>query len=213
MKNYSCYLFDADGTLIDTAELIYQSYAHVISRFHGKHVTREEIIAGIGKPLITQLYEFFDWKTPDELKEINDTYEAYQFEIAGDYLKLFPGVKQVLGKLKENGDRCVVVTSRMMPSLSVYFKILGIYDFFDYFVTPDMTEKHKPEPDPVLKALELCESEPHDALMTGDSLFDIQSASAAGVHSCFVTWSQAPFDSTIVAPTYRIDSMEELLLL
>jgi pyrophosphatase PpaX len=213
IKHYSCYFFDADGTLMDTSELIYQSYVHVISRFNGRPASREEIYAGIGIPLWQQLAALFGDRSDSEIDEITEAYRKYQFDITGDYLKLFPGVKEVLATLKEQGKKCAVVTSRMLPSLSAYFKQLGIHDFFDYFVTPELTEKHKPGPEPVLKALDLCRAAPGEALMTGDSVYDLQSAARAGVHSCFVNWSLIPLDTTIVVPTYRINRMEELVSL
>jgi pyrophosphatase PpaX len=208
---YSCYLFDADGTLMDTSELIYHSYLHVISQFKGKSVSREEIYAGIGIPLIQQIRALFGSRGDEEFGEIIEAYKQYQFDIAEKYLQLFPGVRDVLGELKERGKICAVVTSRMLPSLLAYFKSLSIHDFFDFFITPELTEKHKPEPDPIIKALDLCQAAPGEALMTGDSVYDIQSAASAGVHSCFVNWSRTSLDTTIVAPTYWINRMEELL--
>lgn len=211
IKQYSCYLFDADGTLINTLELIYQSYLHVISQFKGKSVSREEIYAGIGIPLDQQILALFGNRGDEERVEIIETYKQYQFDIAEEYLQLFPGVQDVLRELKERGKICAVVTSRKLQSLLIYFKSLGIHGFFDHFITPELTEKHKPEPDPILKALDLCQTAPGEALMTGDSVYDIQSAALAGVHSCFVNWSCTPLDMTITVPTYRIDRMEEIL--
>ena len=91
MKNYTNYLFDADGTLIDTAELIYQAFKYSCRKFAGKEIAADVVKQSIGLP-IRAMMEMHIGPMPDErYARIFPEHMAYQRSIRGDYLKLFPG--------------------------------------------------------------------------------------------------------------------------
>jgi len=210
MKYYQAYLFDADGTLIDTAELIYRCFVHTFKVFAGREPSREEIIPHIGLPLGVQLQRYFGALDDARLEEISREHMRYQLTIADQYLRTLPTVSEGLALLKERGKRLAVVTSRRIDTLKLYLDKTGLRGFFDALVTPECTVKHKPDPQPALKALEILGCNAAEALMVGDASYDIECGAAAGMDTAFVSWSFNTKASLKVQPTYIINDMREL---
>ena len=105
-------------------------------------------------------------------------------QLDGERRELLTRVEQ----LKAEHRRLGVVTAKRRPTVERVFAGAGIGDFFDVVVGSDDTERHKPHPEPVLKALELLDARPLDAAYVGDSPFDIAAARAAGVFAVAVGW-------------------------
>ncbi len=89
-------------------------------------------------------------------------------------------------------------------------KETGIYEYFEIIITPDETEKHKPEPEPALKAMSLLGAVKEESVFIGDSIFDIQCGISAGIDTAFVSYSKTKSDQLGVKPTYLIDSLGDL---
>ena len=211
MKSYTAYLFDCDGTLIDTTELIYQCFVYSCKKYGDLEVTREEVFANIGIPLRNQLVHFLGPASDEKLSEITKAHMDYQLKIYEDYLGLFPGVTETLSQLKANEKKLGVVTSRKTFTLNLYFKHTGILQFFDTLITPELTEKHKPSPEPALEALKRLSCSAEETLFVGDSIYDIECGVKAGMDTAFVTWSRIDPDSLTIKPAYIINEMNELL--
>ncbi|HUI94063.1 MAG TPA: HAD-IA family hydrolase [Chitinivibrionales bacterium] len=211
MKNYSHYLFDADGTLIDTTELIYQCFLYTCKKFGDRQVSRAEVIRNIGLTLRSQMEVYFGPLDNERFSMLAGEHMNYQLSIYPKYLKLFPTVREGLACLRERGRHCGIVTSRRRQTLELYLKKTGIFEFFEIFVTPENTEKHKPEPDPVLEALSLFKiNDKSTVLMVGDSEFDVQCGVQAGVDTAFVNWSHNDHSSFRIKPSYLIDDFNQL---
>ena len=135
----------------------------------------------------------------------------YQLSIYEHHLKAFPTVAEGLERLKQAGSKLAVVTSRKTQTLTLYLQKTGLYRYFDAFVTPESTDRHKPDPAPVLKALEMLGSGSATAIMVGDSNFDIECGANAGIDTAFVAWSHNPLSSLAVSPTYVIDDLRALV--
>lgn len=208
MKVYDHYLFDADGTLFDTADLIYKCFQHVADKFSDNTLNRDAVISGIGLPLremlITHLGPGLDYEL------ILEEYLQYQLSIMEESITTFPNVETTLKMLKEHDKKLAVVTSRRRYSLDVILKATDTAQYFDYLVTPEDTAQHKPHAAPALKALELLGADKRTSVFTGDAQYDICSGSSAGIDTIFVNWSHADAASLPVAPTWTIDSMQEL---
>lgn len=211
LNQYEAYLFDADGTLIDTTELIYQTYKQTIRRYTKRDIPRQEIVAAIGKPLLPTLVKYLGLPIGEELNRIIREHVSYQFTLAPRYLRLFPGVKTTLTALKRQQKKIALVTSRTRETVDPYFQQLGIYDYFEEFITPESTTLHKPDPAPASLALKLLQVSAKDALFIGDSRYDMQCAAGAGIPTCFVRWSDHPLLTLPFPPDYMINAMEELL--
>ncbi|HEX3020143.1 MAG TPA: HAD hydrolase-like protein [Chitinispirillaceae bacterium] len=210
MKNYSCYLFDADGTLFDTTELICQSYFNTAKVAGKAELTRDAILKYIGMTLRDQMDIHFGPLSEKMFAHLRSVHMDYQLSIYKKYLKLCSGVYEALKYLTERGSRCVVVTSRMRPSLEMYLNDTGIFGFFDHLITPETTSRHKPDPQPAYKALELLQCNAQDSIFIGDSTFDIECGHGAGTATAFVNWSLNKPGTLKIKPTYCLDDMRDL---
>jgi len=180
-------LFDFDGTLVDTTEMIFQSMRHATSSVLGReNFTREELLANVGQPLPRQM-EILDAEKAELLLE---AYRAHHEEHHDALIGEFPGVDEALYRLRTAGVRIVVVTSKRRRSVEMALeKFPGLDLVVDLFVTMEDTTEHKPHPEPLLKGLELAGDVPKDkAVYVGDSPFDVQAAQAAGLSSVAVSW-------------------------
>lgn len=212
MKDYGFYLFDADGTLFDTAELIYQCFVYSCRKFGNRHITRQEVFNCIGLTLRKQFEKYLGPLEPEHLEKIQAEHMNYQLSIYKKYLQAFPEVAESLEILKSKGKKLAVVTSRKIKTLTLYLQETGLYDFFDVLVTPEDTQKHKPDPEPALKALSLLGAVKSRSLFVGDSVFDIECGRNADIDTAFVNWSHSSSDLSKVKPTFCIDNLKELCL-
>jgi pyrophosphatase PpaX len=210
MKNYTNYLFDADGTLIDTAELIYQAFKYSCRKFAGKEIAADVVKQSIGLPIRTLMEMHIGPMPDDRYARIFPEHMAYQRSIRGDYLKLFPGVAEGLDALKAQGKRLAVVSSRNQETLTLYLQEMGVYDLFDAVVPPEFTEKHKPHPDPALKALAMLAGDAKESLFIGDAEFDMECGRRAGMDTAFVAWSHNDPESLKTPPTLVLEDMRDL---
>lgn len=177
-------LFDFDGTLINTNDLIFTSYRYAFKTVQNREISMEEMIGMYGRPLAQTLEAYGDDK--DELTRV---YREFNSKMHDELIKKFDGAAEGVKKLKELGMKMAIVTSKRIDMLKKGIEFLGLSDCFDALITPDDTTKHKPEPEPVLKACEKLEVDPKNAIMVGDSVFDIKSGIAAGCRTCAVTYT------------------------
>ncbi|MDC7224299.1 MAG: HAD-IA family hydrolase [Spirochaetales bacterium] len=211
MKDYQTYLFDVDGTLLDTMELIYRSFVNTLAQYGGPELDRDYILSHVGRPLPVQL-EMYLGPLGEREGEILEVHRSYQARIYRDYLEIFPRVEEVLRELKQRGKVLAVVTSRTAPSLLRYLDHFHLTGYFDLLVEPSCTEKHKPHPEPVLYALDRLNRPPEQTLFVGDASVDMLSGQAAGVDTAFVLWG--PNDPNLLepSPTWLLRSMDDLLV-
>lgn len=189
-------LFDFDGTLVDTTELIYQSLRHASNEVLGHEPPRETLMAYVGQPLPDQMAALVEEEYDGEVdadsavEELLKSYRLYNDEHHEALIRKFPNVEKSLARLKEAGVKIAVVTSKRQHSVDMAidsFPELGRVT--DHFVTMEDTEEHKPKPAPLLKGLELLGDIPlAEAAYVGDSPHDIEAACAAGLTSVGVSW-------------------------
>lgn len=208
MKVYDYYLFDADGTLFNTTELICECFQYVAEKYTNKRVDRQLIVQGIGSPLRAQVIEHLGADL--DVEAILDDYLQYQLKAMEHSLSLFPNVPEALNTLKENGKKLAIVTSRKRYSLGVFLEATGIRDYFDVLVTPEDTALHKPNPEPALKAIELLGAAKPATVFIGDAKWDVCSGNSAGIDTVFVNWSHTRVEDLPEAPTWTIDTMHQL---
>ena len=179
-------LFDFDGTLVDTTELIYQSMRHATGEILGREIPRETLMANVGQPLPRQM-ELIDAGRAEALLE---SYRLHNEEHHDLLIGEFPGVERDLARLCAGGLRVAVVTSKRRLSVEMALEAFpGLGEVVDRFVTMEDTAEHKPHPAPLLKGLEfLGDTPPEEAAYVGDSPFDVSAAKAAGVKSVAVSW-------------------------
>ena len=179
-------LFDFDGTLVDTTDLIYQSMRHASGEVLGREISREVLMANVGQPLPRQM----ELLSAEHAEALLDSYRLHNEENHDALIKEFPGVEKALGRLRAAGVGVAVVTSKRRFSVEMALKSFpGLGEVVDQWVTMEDTEQHKPRPEPLLKGLELLGDIPREeAAYVGDSPFDVAAARAAGVASVAVSW-------------------------
>ena len=210
-------LFDFDGTLVNTNDLIIASWQYTYKHYLGHEVSLEHIVASFGEVLpLTMAREF-----PDvDIDEACKVYRDYQLHVAEEMIKTFEGIPDLLKELNARGYRVAIVTSRTRESALRYLDMLEISGYFEDLVTCDDTNKHKPDPEPILVCLRKLGVSADEAVMVGDSPFDMKCANNAGVKSVLVDWritdsekaviSDAVVDYEIATPMDLIDVLDEL---
>lgn len=212
MKPYDAYLFDLDGTLLDSTDLIVETFRYSLKAVAGMEADPEIVRRHIGIPLKDQYPIYLQGRVPDlTMEEILKLHMDYQLSIWRDHLKLFPEVGETLAALKAKGAKLAVVTSRRIASTELYARGLGIWPYFDFYITPESTPRHKPDPAPAHEALRLLGVPASRALFIGDAVFDMQCGGGAGCDTCYVSWGYLPPNEVTPKPTWVLDRFSDLL--
>ena len=203
-------LFDFDGTVANTNRLIIDSWQHVFRTVHGKEADEADIKATFGEPLgISMVKNFPDMNPEDAI----DMYRSHQKDIYEEMIEPFPGMVELLKGLKEKGYQVGIVTSRLRNSTMIGLRKFGLAETADCIVTCEDTDKHKPDPEPALIALEKLSAKADETLMVGDSMFDIKCAHNAGIKAVMVGWAEAITEADLTEPDrpeYCIEKAEDL---
>jgi pyrophosphatase PpaX len=201
-------LFDLDGTVIDSGAIILASMRHAAREVLGAEPPDELLMAAVGGPgLEAQMHAL----APDRVEELVDVYRAHN-EPLHDGLVCCAGIDGVLVRLREEGRRLGIVTAKRRVTVELAFAQVPLAHLFDTVVGGDETERHKPDPEPLLLALERLGVGPDGAAYVGDAPFDVKAAKAAGVFSVGVTWGgiHARERLEAEAPDALVDTSEEL---
>ena len=177
-------LFDLDGTLVDSAAAILGSFHHATETVLRRRFPDDEILARVGGTNLAHQMALLD---PDRVDELVRVYRAHNDPQYSE-LACFDGVLDVLRQLKVEGRRLGIVSAKRRPTVERVLRSAGMGEYFDVVVGSDDTQRHKPDPEPVLKALEVLEAGPDEAAYVGDSPFDVAAARAAGVFAVAVGW-------------------------
>jgi len=210
MPQLDTYLFDLDGTLLDSLELILDSYRHTLMVHRGVAPADEVWIAGIGTPLRKQLSPFAE--DAEELERFVDTDREHNFAHHDAMMNAFPGMRAIVERLKTDGKTLGIVTSKARKGTAKGLRTGNLEGLFDAIVAADDVDKHKPDPTPVLRALQLLEAEPERTVFIGDSPFDMAAGKAAGVKTAAAMWG--PFDREVLenhTPDFWLDTPEDIL--
>lgn len=201
-------LFDLDGTLINTNELIIDSFQYTFKKHFNKIVPREEIVKTFGEPL-TETMAKYDKENTDLLLSI---YKGFNETNHDKLTTEFDGVESGLKALKALGVKIGIVTSKRRVLAERGLRLINIYDYMDVIVTPEDTKKHKPKGEPAEKACELLGISPEHAVMVGDSHNDILCGRNAGCSTCLVKYTALSMKELMeYKPDYVIDKIEDLV--
>jgi pyrophosphatase PpaX len=186
----STLLFDLDGTLIDSIDLILQSYRHTIRAHRGVEPPDEVWMAGLGTPLWVQFREWTDDDT--EIKAMVQTYRDYNLAHHDELVRPYDGVVEEVRRLRAGGKALGLVTSKLRGGALRGLRLVGLEDSFDVVIGSDDVTHPKPHPEPVLTALDRMHAKAEGAVFIGDSRHDMESGRAAGVKTAAALWG--PFD-------------------
>ncbi len=201
---YKYIAFDADGTLIDTLSAAADAYLVLLRQWTGREYPRDLVLRSMGLtnedtfPLLGLEYseEFIRrWMVMQK--------EAYR------HVTLFDGVKETLLELNRRGHVMGIVTSRNQEEYEVNRSLFSeLEPYLHCVVLAEMTEQHKPDPQPMLKFMELCGAAPEQTMYVGDTKFDMQCAASAGAAGCVALWGAS--DPEIDAP-FRAAAPSDLI--
>ena len=204
---YPAVLFDLDGTLIDSGAIILASFRHATQTVLRREIPDAELAALVGGSNIHDQMRSIDAAQVEELVRV---YREHN-EPLHDELEAFEGIEHVLAQLKREGRRLGIVTAKRRKTVELAFAVLPLERYFDVVVTSDMTERHKPDPEPVLTALERLGVGPAEAAFVGDSPFDVASGKAAGVFTVAVAWGNIHPIENLAEADVLVESPAQLL--
>jgi pyrophosphatase PpaX len=207
LAEVSCVLFDLDGTLIDTVELIRLSFRHATEAVLGAAVPDEVTMAGVGQPLRRQFHEM----APGHEAELLRVYREFNVAHHDELARAYEGTRETLEQLKALGVRMGVVTSKGTTAATLGLESFGLAAFFEVVVTADDVELHKPDPHPVLHAAASLGVDVRYCVYLGDSPHDMEAAIAAGAIAVAALWGAFREDDVLMpGPPFALCSIKDL---
>ena len=202
-------LFDLDGTLIDSIELILNSARFA---FEGRTFgvpSDAEWLSGVGMPLVDMFRRYA--RDSADVEALLARYREYQMPNHDRLVRAYDGVVETVLGLRAARHPLAVVTSKTEALAQRGIDLVGIGSCFDVVIGCDTTTRHKPHPEPVLVALQRLGREPGEAVFIGDSVHDMAAGNAAGVATIAALWG--PFSREILAPSaprHYLDKITDL---
>jgi pyrophosphatase PpaX len=210
IANLKAVLFDLDGTLIDTEELILASARHATKEVLGEALPDEVLRHNIGVPLRIQMAEY----APDHVDELLTSYRKHNAIVHDDLIREYPGMVEALETLMARGLPMAIVTSKSRPVAQRGVDFFGLGHFFEFIVGYEDTTIHKPEAEPILEAARRLRVSAGECIYVGDSPHDMAAGLAAGALTAAALWG--PFPDRVLEPgpefaLARLSDLAELL--
>jgi pyrophosphatase PpaX len=202
------WLFDFDGTLVDSVALIRESMRHATRTVLGVQPADDLLMAGVGRPLVDQM-RTLDPARADDLVAV---YREHNLAHHAELLRPYPGVDAMLDGLRRRGCAVAIVTSKMRDAVELGLEHVPL-GAFDAVVTCEDTERHKPDPAPVAHGLSLLGADPAGAVYVGDAPYDLRAGRGAGVATAAAMWGTAFPPATLRAerPDRELRTPQEAL--
>jgi len=202
-------LFDLDGTLLDSVALIWESAEFAFAENYGQVPSKAEWLASGGMPLRAMFRPYA--RDDVHLQQLVARYREYQIPNHDRLVRAYDGVVETVRNLRAARHPLGIVTSKIESLAQRGLDCIGIGDCFDVLIGCDSVVRHKPDPMPVLAALERLDVRATDAVFVGDSVFDVAAGNAAGVTTIAALWG--PFtlaQLTVSKPRHFLERIEDL---
>ena len=193
-------LFDLDGVIIDSRKNMEKSWAAVQAVFDIK-VPFDQYFEQVGRPFDEIMEIIGLHKLAQPIKKVYDTASACRL----DMIEPYEGCIETIQSIKKQGKRIGVVTSKSQDRTLEIIKQFGV--LFDVIECPNGRGRGKPNPDPILRAIIKCQSDPAETIYVGDMEVDYEAAKRAGVRYIHVEWGYGEYDHEMI----RIAKPDELL--
>jgi pyrophosphatase PpaX len=195
--------------VVDSGAIILASMRHATREVRGQDFDDADLLQAVGGPGLEAQMAVF---APDQVDELVRVYRAHN-EPLHDELAACVGMEDVLVRLHDEGRRLGIVTAKRRSTVDLAFARVPISHLFETVVGGDETERHKPDPEPLLLAAERMGVDPSTCAYVGDSPFDIRAAKAAEMFAVAVTWGRIHDRGRLEReePDAIADSAEELL--
>ena len=179
-------IFDLDGTLVDSSVDITNSLNYAMGPYGIGKITVEETIGLVGEGLTRLIEKVLGNERAALVPEVLDRFIAYYSEHLVDFTRPYRGVPETLERLG-NYRKAVISNKREFLSRELLAR-LGLAKYFDIILGSDSAEEKKPSPKPVIKVLESFSVGPDEAVIVGDSNYDIDAGKAAGTKTIAVSY-------------------------
>ena len=204
---YPVYLFDVDGTLVDSQYDICGAVAEVLSGTPRKDVGHEFLRGYIGRHLIDLFQDLFPHYSAAEVDHLIVEYRRLYTARNHSLTSVYDGVETALARL---GGRKSTATTKGTPTTRIVLEQFGLLPYFEHVQGTDGFPA-KPQPDVIFTALKALGAQPSDCLFVGDSAADMEAGQRAGVKTCAVTYGYGTReDLARWEPTYWVDDLREL---
>ena len=185
MKHLKCIVFDMDGTLTQTNQLIYDSFNYIAQKYAGKTYSIPEITAMFGPPEEEALLAIVH---PEQIDAVMKDYLSFYRTHHNQLAQIYPGMENILCSIKEHGKMLALFTGKGTHTTTITLQEFHIEKYFDYVVTGNDVVKHKPSSEGLFKIMKHFALQPDEMLMVGDSVSDVKAAHEAGVKIAAVVW-------------------------
>ena len=202
-------LFDLDGTLIQSTEIIMNSFRETFKKYFNNVDVESVITEFLGQTLS----ETFGKYTNDnhDINEIIRFYRETSENMIKENLKEYPNAKNTLNGLRQMNIKIGVVTSKMKDVAMQHLEKTGLSKYIEFLVGYEDVEKHKPDPEPINKALNYFNIRNENVIYIGDHENDIISAKKANILSCGVTYSYRIKEILDHNPDFVVDDLKSIL--
>jgi HAD superfamily hydrolase (TIGR01549 family) len=180
---YKYLIFDIDGTLIDTEKAVISSLQKLLKLETGIDYPADELSFVLGIPGSIALKQLNIADTEKACQKWNEYLREFYHHI-----RVFPELEEIIKYLYDQKIKTGIVTSKTKQELIDDFYPFGLQNYFDYIVCADDTNKHKPDPEPIVKCLEMAKASPVDTIYIGDTSYDMLSAHNASVDFALALW-------------------------
>lgn len=202
-------LFDLDGTLIQSTDIILETFVITFKKFFpSMKLSEAELTNMLGHTLYTTFAFYTD--SQDQVNEMVDYYRVISNQKIEEGLKPYPGAAETMAYLKKNGCKIGVVTSKKRHVATYHLELTGLLQYVDGLIGYEDSEEHKPDPEPLLKALKLFNAKPRTTIYIGDHENDMIAAKKAGISACAVTYSHRLYEMLMTQPEFVIDELINL---
>lgn len=186
------FIFDFDGTLVDSKPVIAAGMAHTLERLGLPITLREEWLKYVGLPVEEGIRRTFPLDAALTFEKVVTAYRTFDHQGNEPLIRAFQGIPELIAELHEQGRPMAIATSKRNRGLKPTMTRLGWLDWFDPIVTPDEVQNAKPHPESLHQILERTNRRADDCLMIGDTPFDLDMATAADVPSLAVGYGMYP---------------------
>ncbi len=204
--NFSTFIFDVDGTLAQTNQLIFESFRHVAKKYLNKVVSDEDIIALFGPTEDVILKEWMK----DKYETARKDYFEFYYNEHDKYVKQFDGLEQVLQQILSHKKNLAIFTGKGADSTRITLEKIGFTKYFEIIADGDNVENHKPAPDGIQNVIKHFGVNEEEVLMIGDSPHDISASRSANVKIASVVWDSYAKEEVIsLNPDFVFHNVEE----
>lgn len=211
-RRFPTVLFDLDGTLLDSIELILNSARYAFQKLERVAPSDDEWRAGVGIPLFKMFARYA--RDEADVAVLIAAYREYQLANHDRLIRCYDGVVSTVTELHARGHELGIVTSKSEALAMRGLAYVGLARFMDTIIGCDTSTRHKPDPEPVRIALHRLDCRPEDAIFVGDSIHDVNAGNAAGVRTVAATWGAGTREELEPGnPTITLDSIGGLVAL